>query len=144
MLVAVGRSPCVVNTTVSFASEALPDALDAAPPVADEFSQPRPGPLGGFEQGQAITPARPGSQKLVKLGDPSMRARVRYQPAAMSTNATPAGSTGTSHWPQVSSPHATTEPSLRRATVWPPLPNTGAAAASSTYVRPAGSAGTLH
>ena len=35
--------------------------------MLDELLQPWPGRKGGFEQGQASTPPRPGSHRLVKL-----------------------------------------------------------------------------
>src|SRR5690242_18507382 len=71
-----GPSLSVVNTTVSFASDGIPAALSAAPPVEDELSQPRCAPDGGFPQGQEATPAKPGSQKLVRSRGPSTSASV--------------------------------------------------------------------
>src|SRR5215831_1081205 len=59
MLVAVGFSPLVVKTSPSDERRVPPDAARTAPPVAAELSQPLPGPAGGFEQGQAITPPIP-------------------------------------------------------------------------------------
>src|SRR5213594_724237 len=52
MLVAVGFSPFVENTTVSFDSEAVPVEVSCAPPVADELSHPRGAPEGGLLHGQ--------------------------------------------------------------------------------------------
>src|ERR1700741_3261857 len=52
MLNAVGFSPLVVKTRLSAESFVVPLADSAAPPVAEELSQPRVGPLGGFAQGQ--------------------------------------------------------------------------------------------
>src|ERR1043165_568541 len=57
IVVLVARSPLVVKTSVSFASDALPLALIEAPPVASLLSQPRPAPAGGFAHGQSIVPA---------------------------------------------------------------------------------------
>ena len=54
MLNALGRSPLVVNTRESDDSRAVPCAASVAPPVADELSQPRPGPPGGFRHGQHL------------------------------------------------------------------------------------------
>src|SRR5580765_6125137 len=70
MLVAVGFSPPVVKTRLSDERCVSPDAARTAPPVAAELSQPLPGPPGGFEQGQAITPPIPGSHRLVMAGPP--------------------------------------------------------------------------
>jgi hypothetical protein len=47
---------------VSAASEGRPEPTSCAPPVAEELSQPRAEPLGGFAQGQGSTPDWPGSQ----------------------------------------------------------------------------------
>src|SRR5580765_4421392 len=129
MLAAVGRSPCVVNTSVSSASEALPAAASAAPPVADEFSQPRPGPAGGFEHGHTITPAEPGSQKLWKFGGPSQLATLRYEVPAMSARLNPAVSVGPSNSLCELPPHSTSSPSLRSAMEWYPH------AVTDVYVR---------
>src|SRR5262245_535749 len=65
MLAEVGFCPPLVNTRLSEESRAAPAAERLAPPVDDELSQPRPEPVGGFWQGQAITPPAPGSQRLV-------------------------------------------------------------------------------
>jgi ABC-type methionine transport system permease subunit len=62
MLVAVGFSPLVVNTTVSPSKAAVPLALKTAPPVAELLSQPRPALEGGLLHGQGKTPATPGLQ----------------------------------------------------------------------------------
>jgi hypothetical protein len=67
MLNALGFSPEVVNTRSSKARLVPPEADRIAPPVAEELLQPLPGPLGGFEQGQTITPAVPGSHSDWKL-----------------------------------------------------------------------------
>jgi hypothetical protein len=61
-LVAVGRSPLEVNTTVSYVTRAMPVAPSCAPPVFELLLQPRPTPTGGFPHGQALTPPAPGSQ----------------------------------------------------------------------------------
>src|SRR5262245_49169560 len=98
-LVAVGRSPCVVNTTVSLLSDAVPVALNTAPAVELELSQPRPRPMEGFEHGQATAPATPGAQKLVNVGQPSTRATMWKSRAASSAKRSPAGSTGVTNWP---------------------------------------------
>src|SRR6187455_1851078 len=52
-LVALGRSPLVVNSTLSYESRAMPLAASDAPPVLELLSQPRPGAAGGLPQGQA-------------------------------------------------------------------------------------------
>src|SRR5690348_12280934 len=65
MLVAVGFSSVVLNTTVSPPSEAVPVELNSAPPVAEELSQPRLPPEGGLAHGQASTPLEPGTQMSV-------------------------------------------------------------------------------
>src|SRR5436190_477937 len=59
MLVAVGFSSRVVKTSVSLARDGAPEPLRRAPPVAELLLQPRDPPLGGFEQGQPITPVCP-------------------------------------------------------------------------------------
>src|SRR5688572_7450081 len=64
MLSAVGPSPLVVSTSESSERRAMPDADRIAPPVPAALSHPRPGALGGFEQGQAITPSTPGEHTL--------------------------------------------------------------------------------
>jgi hypothetical protein len=65
MLVAVGFSPLVVNTSVSPSSAGVPLALKAAPPVEELLSHPRSNPAGGLLQGQGMTPPTPGLQKDV-------------------------------------------------------------------------------
>src|SRR5262245_47433691 len=67
MLDATGVSPCVVNTRLSVERFVNPLGVTNAPPVAEELSQPRPVPTGGFEHGQVTTPAIPGSHGLMKL-----------------------------------------------------------------------------
>jgi len=71
MLIASGLSPLVARTRLSEETNVPPDAESDAPPVADELSQPRLGPLAGFAQGQPITPAAPGSQTLVNAVPPN-------------------------------------------------------------------------
>src|SRR5689334_21110147 len=71
MQVVLGFSSVVTNTTVSLASEALPVAVQRASRVAEAFSAPRPGPAGGFAHGHGFVVARPGEQKLTKVGGPS-------------------------------------------------------------------------
>src|SRR5690349_8188518 len=70
---------------------------------------------------------------------PSLRKAALYRyPADTCVYVTPAGKTGTLHWPLVFMPHATSVPSLRRKSVqYQP-------ASASTYVSPGGSTGTLH
>src|ERR1700741_4379503 len=65
MLNAVGFSSVVVKTRLSEEREFPPYAHKTAPPVPEELSQPLPGPPGGFEHGQAMTPPTPGSHRLV-------------------------------------------------------------------------------
>src|SRR5437762_9993980 len=97
-LAAVGFSPLAVSTSVSAASEATPAEESCAPPVADELSQPRSGPPGGFAHGQAATPLTPGSQKempgccgtqmfvmLVALADPASCASPNMSSIVRST-----------------------------------------------------------
>src|SRR5882672_3960315 len=71
MLNAVGLSPLVSRLRLSEERKVPPEAVSTAPPVADELSQPRPGPLGGFPHGQAATPPVPGSQRLEKSVPPN-------------------------------------------------------------------------
>src|SRR5262245_8685420 len=70
MHAAVGFCPLVVNTRLSAAREAAPEAARRAPPVFEELVQPVPEPVGGFWHGHAITPPAPGSQRLVKPPPP--------------------------------------------------------------------------
>jgi hypothetical protein len=69
MLSATGRSPLVEKLSVSAERYEAPTADRTAPPVADELLHPRPEPPGGFEHGHGITPATPGSHRLVKPAD---------------------------------------------------------------------------
>jgi hypothetical protein len=62
MLVAVGFSPFVVNSTVSYVILAIPVAVSSAPPVFALLLQPSPVLAGELAQGQPITPLAPGSQ----------------------------------------------------------------------------------
>src|ERR1700741_4708200 len=75
MLNAVGFSPLVVNTKPPAERCVEPLAESAAPPVADELLQPRVGPPGGFEQGQASTPT-PGPQRLEDAAPSRSRTRM--------------------------------------------------------------------
>src|SRR5262245_37416397 len=76
MLSAEERSPSVVKARLSEERYAPPEAARLAPPVAAELSQPRPAPVGGFPQGQRMTPPEPPSQRLVKSGRPN-RSRTK-------------------------------------------------------------------
>src|SRR5258706_2860046 len=75
----VATSPLVVRTRLSDERNGPPVAERTAPPVPEELSQPRPDPAGAFEQGQAITPPTPGSQRLVKFVPPC-RSRTKMSP----------------------------------------------------------------
>ena len=63
MLVALGSSPAVLNTTVSAESSAWPPEPSTAPPEPAELLQPlvEPGGSCALLHGHAITPARPGT-----------------------------------------------------------------------------------
>jgi hypothetical protein len=63
---------------------------------------------------------------------------VWKEPAAISIHAWPGGSAGTVHWPELLSPHAITEPSKQRATLWL-CPD-----ATCATKAPLGNPGTLH
>jgi hypothetical protein len=76
MLVAVGRSPLVTKSSVSFESEGTPLETSCAPPVPEELSQPRGELVGGLPQGQAITPPVPAWHRSVP-GETLPRSRAK-------------------------------------------------------------------
>src|SRR5881397_416653 len=78
MLVAVGFSPLVVKTRLSIDRYEMPEAVRDAPPVAEELSQPRPVPEGGFPHGQAITPLAAGSHRLVNAAASRSRTKTSW------------------------------------------------------------------
>src|SRR6266850_1488068 len=89
MLNAVAFSPLVSRLRLSEERKAPPEAVSTAPPVADELSQPRPRPLGGFPHGQAATSLVPGSQRLEKSVPPSRSrtnvSRFRFWSVSLAT-----------------------------------------------------------
>src|SRR5262245_58139853 len=98
MLVAVGFSPLVVNTTVSYEMRAMPVAASAAPPVFALLLQPTPLVAGALSHGHAITPLAPGSH-IEAPGNPQSGvsphfARWRSPESIVFVNNPPANSAG--------------------------------------------------